>query len=97
MLEDESAGGDQGESETSARLEAVVVLLSNRQDADASHSGLENVGRSEPDQEYVCRETAGLTDCQDQGVGENGIPLISLPLLLPHSRPKHQTRMSPTE
>lgn len=28
----------------------------------------------------------GFLACQNQGVGENGIPLISLPLLLPHSR-----------
>lgn len=45
ILEGESAGGDQGESETSPPgLEAVVALLCNRQDTDAWPFGLENVG-----------------------------------------------------
>jgi hypothetical protein len=81
----------------SSRAGVVVAVLCNRHDADAWHSGLGNVGHSDPDQEYVCGETAGSVACQNQGVGENGRPLISLPLSFPHSRPKHQTSMSPIE
>lgn len=45
ILEDESAGDDQKESETSPPgLEAVVALLCNRQDTDAWPFGLENAG-----------------------------------------------------
>lgn len=70
ILEDESAGGDPGASEASPPgFEAVVALLCNRQDADAWHSGLENAGHSEPDQEYVCGETAGLTGLPESGSG----------------------------
>lgn len=68
ILEDESARGDPEEPEASPPgLEAVVALLCNKQDTDAWHSGLENVGHSESDQEYACGETAGLAIARTEG------------------------------
>lgn len=50
-------------------------FLCNRLDTEAWLSGLENAGNSESDQDYVCGETAGLTDCQNQGWERTGYHL----------------------
>lgn len=50
-------------------------FLCNRLDTEAWLSGLENAGNSESDQDYVCGEMAGLTDCQNQGWERTGYHL----------------------
>lgn len=66
LLEDEFARVTQ-ENQELLWGQGCGCFLCNQLDTEAWLSGIENAGHSESDQEYVCGETAGLTDGQNQG------------------------------